>query len=43
MREKKKIKEWGDRDSGHMYGGEKQDKKKMKCMDESEMKKGKII
>ena len=28
MREKKKIKEWGDRDSGHVYGGEKQDKKK---------------
>ena len=43
MREKKKIKEWGDRDSGHVYGGEKQDKKKIKRMDESEMKKGKII
>ena len=37
-----KIKEEGDRDSGHMCGGEKQEKK-MKRMDESEMKKGKII
>ena len=45
MREKRKIKE-GGRDSGHVCGGEKQEKKKekeMKRMAESEMKKGKII
>ena len=39
MWEKKKIKEGGDRDCGHVCGGEKKEKKKeMKRMDESEMK-----